>query len=252
LYGTDTSGYVGSDQLPEGTLGASHAMSYAGSQPSIVRAALRQLPSVEGHTFLDLGCGKGRALLVASEFPFKAIVGVELNPALATIAESNAEIIKQREPGRTCVRVSLGDATTFPLPDGNLILFLYHPFDAQGMAKIVDNVEAALANQRREIIAIYGNPVHADCFDRSPVLFRRFASMIPYSQDEIGFGPDESDAVAIWHGGPAVTPTTMSKANIVVEGNIRARIITSAQLGLIGRVACKRERAALSFGARSA
>jgi SAM-dependent methyltransferase len=201
LYGTDTSGYVGSDQLPKCTPGASHAMSYAGSQPSIVRAALRQLPSVEGYTFLDLGCGKGRALLVASEFPFKAIVGVELHPALATIAESNAEIIKQREPGRTCIRVSLGDATTFSLPDGNLILFMYHHFDAQVMAKIVDNVEAALANQRREIIAIYGNPVHADCFDRSPVLFRRFASMIPYSQDELGFGPDESDAVAIWHGG---------------------------------------------------
>jgi hypothetical protein len=107
FYGTDTSGYVGMDQLPDGTSSV-HAMSYAGSQPSTVRAALRQLPSVEDYTFVDLGCGKGRALLVASEFPFNAIIGVELNPALATIAERNAQTIKQREPGRTSVRLCVG------------------------------------------------------------------------------------------------------------------------------------------------
>ena len=97
FYGTDTSGYVGVEQLPEGTSGACHAMAYAGSQPSVVRAALRCLPAAKDYSFIDLGCGKGRALLVASELPFKALMGVELNSGLARIAERNATIIKQRE-----------------------------------------------------------------------------------------------------------------------------------------------------------
>jgi hypothetical protein len=102
---------------------------------------------------------------------------------------------------------------------------MYHPFDAELTSKVVANVEAALAKQWREIIVIYGNPKNASCFDRSPVLFRRFVSMIPYSRDEIGFGPDDSVAVAIWHGGPGAFPPTIPEAKIVVaEGNMRASI----------------------------
>ncbi len=59
---------------------------YIGSQPSIMRRALSALGPVERYDFLDLGCGKGRALIVAAEFPFRAITGVELSPALAAIA----------------------------------------------------------------------------------------------------------------------------------------------------------------------
>src|SRR5712691_7133679 len=33
-------------------------------------------------TFIDLGSGKGRVLLLASDYPFRQIVGVELLPAL--------------------------------------------------------------------------------------------------------------------------------------------------------------------------
>ena len=105
---------------------------------------------------------------------------------------------------------------------------MYHPFDAELTAKVVTNIEAALVNEWREIIVTYGNPINASCFDRSPVLFRRFASMIPYSWDEIGFGPDDSDAVAVWHGGPSAIPATIPEANILVtQGNMRARTISS-------------------------
>src|SRR5690242_5062036 len=36
-------------------------------------------------TFIDLGSGKGRTLLMASDYPFRAIIGVELLPALHQI-----------------------------------------------------------------------------------------------------------------------------------------------------------------------
>jgi len=121
----------------------------------------------------------------------------------------------------------VGDSSAFSLPPGNLVLFMHHPFDAELIAKVVANIEAALTAERREIFVIYGNPVHAACLDGSPLLFRR-ACMIPYSRDEIGFGPDDSDAVAIWEGGPNAVPATTPQANIVVaEGYKRAWIIDS-------------------------
>jgi hypothetical protein len=67
--------------------------------------------------------------------------------------------------------------------------------------------------------------VAVECFDGSPVLFRRLAGMIPYARDEIGFGPDESDPVAIWDGGPNAVPATTPKSKILVAvGNMRVSI----------------------------
>src|SRR5450631_155810 len=149
IHGTQTSGFVSADQLPVGEAARAHAVFYAGSQPSVVREGLKALPPVETCTFIDLGCGKGRPLLVASEFPFRDILGVELSPPLAEIARRNAAIIAKRFPRRTAVRIAVADASTFPLPAGDLVLFLYHPFGAELVAKVVAAVEAALSAERR-------------------------------------------------------------------------------------------------------
>jgi tRNA1(Val) A37 N6-methylase TrmN6 len=58
---------------------ASQILPYAGSQPSIVRAGIALLPDHNQYAFVDLGCGKGRALMVASEFSFARLVGVEIS-----------------------------------------------------------------------------------------------------------------------------------------------------------------------------
>ena len=47
--------------------------------------------------FVDLGSGKGRTLLLASEYPFRRIVGVELSPKLHRIAKTNVEKFRSEE-----------------------------------------------------------------------------------------------------------------------------------------------------------
>src|SRR5258708_1144989 len=86
LHRTHTSGFVSADQLPAQEAARAHAVFYAGSQPSVLREGLRALPSIQTCTFVDLGCGKGRPLLVPSAFPFLDILGVELSPFLASVA----------------------------------------------------------------------------------------------------------------------------------------------------------------------
>jgi SAM-dependent methyltransferase len=190
---------------------------YGGSQPSLVRAALSQVPGLDRCSFVDLGCGKGRPLLVASEYPFRDIVGVELSADLAQIARRNAEVVAERYPARTPIRVEEGDATEFRLPDGDLVVFLYNPFGAPLVAKVVQRVEEALARdpQRRLFVVLY-NPVNGALFDASAGLTRRFAAMLDYATEELGFGPDLSDAIMIWQGGSVAAPPAAVPARIVI------------------------------------
>jgi SAM-dependent methyltransferase len=222
-HGTDTSGFVSPTALPESDGARVHAVCYAGSQPSLVRLALTALPALEACTFVDLGCGKGRALLVASEFPFRDILGVELSAPLARIARRNSVLIARRHPQRTAISVIVADASVFPLPAGDLVLYLYHPFDARLVARVVEGVEAALAAQRRCVYVVYYNPVAGHCFDASPRLRRRFARTLPHAAAERGYAPDETDTVVIWQGGAAPLPTAPADARIVLApGGLRA------------------------------
>ena len=224
MNGTDTSGVVPAEALPAREAARSYAICYAGSQPNILRLALSTLPDLASCCFLDLGCGKGRALLVASEFPFARIVGVELSPQLAEIAANNANRLALRYPSRPAVQIVVGDAGDYPLPPGNLVVFLYHPFGPEIMRKVVAAVEAALATAEH-IYVIYYNPVAGQCLDDSPLLHRRFESMLPYAATEIGYGPDREDLVIIWQGGTMSTPPASLPGQILLDTHgVRARL----------------------------
>lgn len=216
-YGTDTSGFLCGEEVATGHPAEEHGSPYAGVQPSVLRRVLQELPSVTGSTFIDLGCGKGRPMLIASEFPFKDIVGVELSPKLAEAAARNAATIARRYPERTPVRVEVGDATTYPMPEGDVVLFIYNSFDGELMKKVTEGVEAALrARPNRSVYVIYCNPASGGCFDESPLLTRRFARTLRYSHEELGFAEDQEDAVVIWQGGSAPPPPGPANARIVV------------------------------------
>lgn len=227
LNRTDTSGLVGAEELPNGEGARVHAVCYAGSQPSILRTALARLPERRELAFVDLGCGKGRALLVASEFEFRDIVGVELSAPLAKVARRNAARYARRFPQRTPVRVVTGDASRFPLPDGDVALYLYHPFSAELVAAVAVQVGHALAVPGRRVCVVYYNPVAGHCFDACPGLVRQWAATLPYAPGEVGYGPDRSDTVVIWQGGAAAGPAAAgADAAIVVTANgRRARLL---------------------------
>ena len=62
---------------------------HVGAQPSVVRRALQSIGVTHDTVFIDLGSGKGRALIVASEFSFNALVGYELSLSLVNISRRN-------------------------------------------------------------------------------------------------------------------------------------------------------------------
>jgi SAM-dependent methyltransferase len=216
-HGTDTSGFVPLADLDHPQGARADAIPYAGSQPSIVRAALDALPPLDSFTFVDLGCGKGRPLLVASEFAFRDIVGVELSASLVAIAKHNAELIAQRFPQRTPIRIVRADATRFQFPAGNLVIFMYNPFGDSAIADVAEAVNAAIVDDPDRIVyVVYYNPVAGHRFDAAPLLRRYLAATFPYGTDELGYGPDSDDPVVIWQGGNALAPID-ARANARIE-----------------------------------
>src|SRR5579875_1369294 len=138
LHGTDTSGLLPGTRIAAGTgISPDDLTAYYGVAPSILHGVidlwLRECAPVEpiGRTvFLDVGAGKGRAMLLASQYPFLRVEGVELNPQLAEVARANmARWIRHpnSEPLAPMV-LREGDATRLPLPAAPTLAYLFHPF----------------------------------------------------------------------------------------------------------------------------
>ena len=140
-------------------------------------------------TFVDLGSGKGRTLLMASEYPFRRIVGVELLPELNELARENIAVFQS--DSRKCLAVEsiCADARTFELPTEPLLLYLFNPLLESGMVRVVHNVERSLKSNPRRVIVVYHNPQLARVLDSSSALKKIHVSQYyaVYGDDN---GPD--------------------------------------------------------------
>jgi SAM-dependent methyltransferase len=224
-HGTDTSGKIAIERLTSTPLLQEHGVFYAGSQPSVARAGLNALPPLDGFTFVDVGCGKGRVVLVAAEYPFARIVGIDLSNDLLEVARRNAALVR-REPSRPAVEFIEADATTFEFPAGDLVVYLYHPFDAPLMERVVAQLERAIARQPRRVYVVYCNPVAGHCFDASPHFTRCFAETVAYGDEDLGFGPDVADSLVIWQAGTVPPPaSTLASAVDIVVTTPRRRAV---------------------------
>jgi SAM-dependent methyltransferase len=110
-------------------------------------------------TFIDLGCGKGRTLLMASDYPFRRIIGVELLPALHQIALQNLREYKSASQKCFALLAICADATTYGLPEDPLVIYLFNPFPESGMRLVAANVEETLRAHPRPVYVLYHNPL---------------------------------------------------------------------------------------------
>ena len=110
-------------------------------------------------TFIDIGSGKGRALLLAAEHPFRRVLGVELLPELNAVAEEN--IRKFSNEKRACgeIQTICGDATDFVFPVEPLVVFLFNPLPEAELRKLAGNLQRFLEANPRPAYLIYANPV---------------------------------------------------------------------------------------------
>ncbi|MFP5023484.1 class I SAM-dependent methyltransferase [Pseudonocardia phyllosphaerae] len=133
---------------------------YQASYWLTVPLALRDLPIRADDAFVDLGCGKGRALYLASWYPFGRIVGVEKDPALADVARHNTTRGRGTRRLRR-VEVVCGDARSAELPPSLRVAFLFNPFRGAVLEEVVRRVRDHARAEGRPVRLIYANPTEA-------------------------------------------------------------------------------------------
>jgi SAM-dependent methyltransferase len=109
-------------------------------------------------TFVDFGSGKGRALLLASEYPFKKILGLEFSPQLHDVAVAN--IHRYRSESQKCrlVESRVMDFVEFEFPDEPLVLYFFDPSNAKVIGQVMKNLERSVRARPREVYVAYVGP----------------------------------------------------------------------------------------------
>jgi SAM-dependent methyltransferase len=154
--------------VPVSELGLTHdSVQYEGIAPKTLRKAMDALSPVDGYTFVDLGSGMGRAVLVASEFPFRRIVGVEIAPELHAIACRNLRRYRGQQRCRDVHLVQL-DALRYEPASEESVFFFNFPFREAFMTRVVGNIERSLETHPRRAFLVFVNPETAHVVDRSP------------------------------------------------------------------------------------
>lgn len=161
-------------------LGVLHSP-YQPTEPGLFREMMESLGIDEvQYAFIDLGSGKGRTLLMASEYKFRRILGVELLPELNQIAQENIREFMNEEHGCARVESLCQDARFFVFPQGPLLIYLFNPFLECGLAQVVRNLEQSLQDSLRPVIVLYHNPLLANVLDGSRA-FKRTSGTHQYS-----------------------------------------------------------------------
>ncbi len=174
-----TSGTVG---WRERLLGIFHSP-YQPTDPSAFREMMAALPiDFREFTFIDIGSGKGRTLLMASGYPFRKIVGVELVAELHRAAESNIAAYRAQAPAAPGIAIEsvCMDAREFVFPATPLVLYLFNPLPEGGLRQVLRNLEESWRQAPRPVWIVYHNPVLECALAESPWL-QRLSGKAQYS-----------------------------------------------------------------------
>jgi SAM-dependent methyltransferase len=196
-HGLETSGVVHGGRLALGHRNAPFSTAYIGVPPSRMRAVLDRWRATPGGerteecAFVDMGCGKGRALLLGAELPFREGMGVEFDAELAGVARRNVECWSAAGRPRCLLRVVHGDVTEVALPEGALLVYLFNPFQAPVLRQVLDRLQ----RRRSAVDVLYLYPKEESVFAEFPAFELLWREGISLAAEDVGADgtPGEAD-----------------------------------------------------------
>ena len=163
--GTDTARTMPLWKLNIKSPSARFGWQYETSDPKELENCLKWIPEDPRNlTFIDLGCGKGRVLIVARDIGFRKLIGIEFAPELLRIARLNLA-----KSGISDAILINADASEYAFPGEDFLAYFFNPFSAEIMTKVLKNMQNA---PYKKGYIIYNNARCADLLDSSAFLTR--------------------------------------------------------------------------------
>jgi SAM-dependent methyltransferase len=130
---------------------------YEATRPRPLRRVLRELTFADDSVFVDLGCGKGRALIVAAEEGFTQVVGIDFYAEVCDIALRNIEIIR-RSGLNFKAEITCADILDFEFAAEHDVFYLFNSFNDTLLEQVIDRIELSVAEFPRQVWLIYLYP----------------------------------------------------------------------------------------------
>jgi SAM-dependent methyltransferase len=158
-YGMDTIAVSRLDNYTIEAESRAHGTSYEGIRVLPARSFIRHVRTlVQGGVFVDLGCGKGKAVLIAVQAGIAKARGIEFARELCDVARRNWASF---QPKAGCqpdaCEIIEGDVTTYDYPGDETIYFINNPFDEIILAKVIANITTSAARDPRRVLIVICN-----------------------------------------------------------------------------------------------
>ncbi len=187
-HGVQTSGLVAGRHLGIGQKTDRQITAYYGVAPSVFQSLLRRwqrskpLAPRKDYTFVDIGAGMGRAMLLAVELPFREVVGVELHPMLAHTAQKNQAVWEMAGRAQSVMRVVCQDVLDFEFPASPCMAFLFNPFGPVVMRRLLAKMARSFAGREGQLDLLYVNHEQESILQRHPGFQCLFAGPVRRSR----------------------------------------------------------------------
>jgi SAM-dependent methyltransferase len=163
-YGIHTTGKDELKSLERKGIDISHATLYMPSSYNVLEKLMKEIIKYPSNkSFLDIGCGKGRVMVVAAEYGFTRIIGIDFSKEFCEYAKQVTRTYRARHP-QVHFSVKLADASYYTIDPDTTTIFLFNPFDEVITAHVVDNIIRSQQDHPRTIRILYVNPVHVNLF----------------------------------------------------------------------------------------
>lgn len=162
-FNINTTGADELKSLSKKGIDISHATMYMPISYILIENLFQQIAIASKKHFLDIGCGKGRAMCVAAHSGYNNITGVDFSKDLCEAALINLKKTKEQIPAIQYAVITK-DAINFEIPSDVDCIFLFNPFDVVIMGAVVYNIMESIEQFPREIIIIYANPLYINLF----------------------------------------------------------------------------------------
>ena len=184
-HGTDTARILVGRELGPGVNRTGHIVSrYETTSTAAITMPLNSLAiDFSRFVFIDLGCGKGKPLMVAAAYPFRALIGVDISRSCIAVARRNVALYGPDKIDPRRVELLAMDVEDFVFPEAPMVIYMFNPFPAKLLRRVMANLESSLRDKPRPAVIAYVNPsaieIVSQCelFGRIPTIADRMPAL---------------------------------------------------------------------------
>ena len=154
-----------------------HCNGYAATRVRHFKRLMKLIEFPPDSVFVDIGCGKGRILVMASEYSFKRVVGVEICKDLCKTARANIRQLEARSGKKLNIQIIESDIQNFQMQDDENVFYLFNPFDSYLRARFLSSVERSIQRVPRQVWLMLNYNRREELTD-SPSQFKRIKESI--------------------------------------------------------------------------